>query len=371
MKKIVILGSTGEIGKHALAVAAKFPEKLQVIGLACGQDKEALKQQIAQWQPQMAVVASENPEGLIELATLPEADLVVVAVVGVAGIAPTLAAIRAGKNVALATKEVLVIAGEIVLQEAKKSGSQIIPLDSEHSAMFQALQSGKISEIERVYLTMGQGRIAQMTKEQMAKLSPEEVLQVNRWKMGQKITVDAATCVNKIFEAIEAAKLFNLKAEQIQIVVHPEYICHSLVEFQDGSIIGEFGTSNMERYLQYGLLYPERLPSKKENKMSLLNQRLTFLSPDDEKFSLLKLVSKLVEAEGNLPALFHGADRAMVEAFLERKIGFVQLFELLTAVIMENSQLELATKFDLKLALTTEELGYQLAKEKINNYVSK
>jgi 1-deoxy-D-xylulose-5-phosphate reductoisomerase len=336
-KKIIILGSTGNVGRAALAVVDRFPEKLKVVGLSANHQSSQWQAQLEKYQPLASCLAASEPEGLVKLVRETAADLVVVAVVGAAGIAPTLAAIETGKNVALATKEVLVIAGKKVLAAAKKNQVTILPLDSEHSAMFQALQSGRVSEIEKVYLTMGTGRIAKMSRQEQEKLTPAQVLQTNHWVMGQKITLDSATCVNKIFEAIEAAYFFSLRPEQIQIVVHPEYVCHSLVEFRDGSIIGEFGSAQMERYLQYGLLYPERHPSPPANKISLLGQTLSFLPPDVKKFPVLQVVPQLLSASYNLPAVFHGADESCTQAFLAGKLSFPQIGEVLVKVVAQGA----------------------------------
>ncbi len=331
-KKIVILGSTGEIGRRALAVIERFSEQFEVIGLSCYHDSELFREQVEKFGIKQAVIAESDPEGLVRLASLEDVETVVMAVVGMAGIAPTVAALERGKRVALATKEVLVVAGQRVLELARANGGEIIPVDSEHGAIFQALKSGRKQELERIYLTIGAGKIAQLSKEEMEVLQPAEVLQTNHWVMGKKITLDSATCVNKVFEMIEAAHLFDLSSEQIQVVVHPEYICHSLVEFRDGSIIGEFGNSEMERYLQYALTYPERWESKSENKISLLDKSLSFLTADEEKFPVLKLGRRIIESKLNLGAVFHGADEICAEAFIAGEIAFTDFYDIFEQV---------------------------------------
>lgn len=369
MKKIVILGSTGEIGSRALEVVDAFPDELKVVGLSSHRGGEKFDQQVAKYRPQQAVISSQNPGGLIKLATLAAADLIVVSVVGTAGLAPTIAAIEAKKNVALATKEVLVIAGELVFNLAKKNRVEIIPIDSEHSALSQSLRSGNEKEIKNIYLTMGSGDIARLTPEQMSQLSPTQVTQVNQWQMGQKITVDSATCVNKLFEAIEAARFFNLSASQIKIVVHPEYICHSLVEFVDGSLIGEFGTAQMSRYLQYALLHPKRLAAVNDSYLDLMNKQLSFLAPNTAKFPILNLLPSLLTKTEN-GAIFHGADRLAVEMFLQEKIKFTDIYTVIKKTL-ETLKTSKKPK-TLNDYLEIEEQAYQKAKKLAeSNYVQK
>lgn len=369
-KKIVILGSTGEIGRHALNIVDKFPELFEVIGLSCLHNSSVFQEQIKKYQPRYSCVASEKNFELETLAALPELDLVIVAVVGKSGLKPTLAAINQGNNVALATKEVLVLAGKEILDLARKKNVNILPIDSEHSAIFQSLHAGKPSEIEKIYLTMGSGKIAKMSIENIGKLKPKTVLKKNQWKMGTKITIDAATCVNKVFEALEAAYLFNLKSTQIQIVVHPEYLCHSLVEFVDGSIIGEFGSPDMDRYLQYAMFYPNRFQTTADLKINLLNTKLTFLSPNEDKFPVLKLIPMLIDSPSSfyLPSVFYGADEILTKAFLDKKINFLQIGDTLIKV-MTKAKKELVKKpfFNetvlIKNIEKAENFGCKLAKE--------
>ncbi|MDR0463420.1 MAG: hypothetical protein LBG64_04345 [Pseudomonadales bacterium] len=369
-KRLVILGSTGSIGRHALNIVDRFPDQLEVVALSCNSRSKLFEEQLEKYQPLAYAVASEDENGLERLASISGVDLVVVGVVGTAGIAPTVAALKKGTNVALATKEVMVIAGEAIMELAAEVGAKIIPIDSEHSAMFQSLLSGNVKELNKVYLTMGYGKIAQMKKQDIDLLTKEEVLKTNKWVMGQKITVDSASCVNKIFEAIEAAHLFSLNAEQIQIVVHPEYLCHSLVEFVDGSIIGEFGTANMDRYLQYALFYPKRMPAPKTDFISLLDQTLTFKTPDYERFPILNLISKIINSPHNLAAVFHGADRAVVEAFLADQIKFGDIEKIIAQALDDYQPSKTTTDDKIKQALEIESVGYELAQQIIEkNYV--
>lgn len=244
MKKIAILGSTGVIGSKALEVVRDHPEEFKVVSIAAGHKSPQLKAQVKEFNPKIVGIGEK---GLMDAVDDHEIDLVIVSVVGGVGIEPTLAAIRAGKNVGLATKEVLVLEGRKVMREVQKRQANLIPIDSEHSAIFQSLKAGKNQEIRRIYLTMGKGRISTMSQREKEKLTPEQVLNRKTWVMGKKIGVDSATCINKAFEMIEAKWLFGLKPDQIEVIVHPEYLCHSLVEFTDGSIITELGVPDMKK----------------------------------------------------------------------------------------------------------------------------
>lgn len=373
-KKIVILGSTGEIGRHALNIVDRFPDQLQVVGLSCYHDSDLFRQQLAQYQPTAHCIASQNPAGLVQLASMPAADLIIIAVVGAAGIEPAVAAITSHHHLALATKEVLVIAGQQIMALARQNNVKILPIDSEHSAIFQSLQSGQINAIAKIYLTMGKGKIAQLSPTQMSKLTPSEVMQTNHWVMGKKITLDSATCVNKVFEAIEAARLFNLHADQIQVTVHPEYLCHSLVEFVDGSIIGEFGTANMDRYLQYVLTYPTRQPAPPADHLSLLDQKLSFLTPDYQRFPILTLIPRLINSQLNLAAVFHGADEACAHAFWAEQIKFTDFYPIFIQTLdqFEQTYISQNATATVDTDLQLEKIGQDLAQQIIESksYVS-
>lgn len=326
MKKIAILGSTGKIGSQALEVVKSYPKEFQVIGLACGHQSKKFDQQVKEFKPKITAVAEKDGEqGIIKVATHPEVEMVVVAVVGMAGLAPTLAAIKAGKDIALATKEALVVAGELVMREVKKYKVRLIPLDSEHSAIFQSLRSGKTNEIRRLILTMGKGSIAKMTKIQLKKVNIKDIFNRPAWTMGEKIAVDSATCMNKAFEVIETRWLFNVLPEQIEVVVHPGYLCHSLVEFVDGSIITELGVPDMKRYIQYALFYPQRKKTKVSSYVELVGKKLTFEKPPLDKFPCLKLGYQALKVGGTMLAVMHGADKVAVEAFIEKQIGFTDI----------------------------------------------
>lgn len=326
MKKVVILGSTGKIGTQTLEVIKSYPYEFKVVGLACFEKSGRLAKQIQEFKPRLvAAVKVDGEEKLSQIAGMAEADLVVVAVVGMAGVKPTLAAIKAGKKIALATKEVLVVAGEAIVALAKKHHTEIIPIDSEPSAIFQALKSGRKKEIKKIILTMGKGPIARMKKDQLAKVTMKQILNRATWSLGDKIAVDSATGINKAFEVIEVCRMFDLAPGKVEIVVHPEYLCHSMVEFIDGSIIGEFGTADMKRYIQYALFYPQRKLTKVSNFINLVGKKITFEKPSCDKFPCLQLGFEVAGKGGTMPAVLHGADRAAVTAFLKKRLAFTDI----------------------------------------------
>lgn len=322
MKKIVILGSTGQIGRQTLEIIKAHPGEFKVVGISANKNIELLKQQVQEFKPTTFAVGEKDLE---RLATLKEADMVVVAVVGLAGLKPTLAAVRAGKDVALATKEVLVLAGELVMKEVNKHKVKLIPIDSEHSAIFQCLQTGKKKEIKRLILTMGKGPIAKMRQEDFKRVTLKDIFNRSAWKMGNKITIDSATCINKSFEVIEAKWLFAVSPEKINIVVQPEYLCHSMVEFVDGSIIAEIGTPDMKRYIQYALFYPQRKKSNMTTYADLIGKKISFEAPPFNKFPGLKIGFEALKKGGTMPAAMHGADESAVKAFLKKRISFIEI----------------------------------------------
>jgi 1-deoxy-D-xylulose-5-phosphate reductoisomerase len=325
MKKVAILGSTGVIGSKALEVVRDYPEEFKVVSLAAGHDSKELQEQIREFKPKMIGIGSQ---GLMKAITQ-EIDLAIVAVVGKAGIAPTLKAIALKKDIGLATKEVLVLEGEKVMTAVKKSGINLLPIDSEHSAIFQSLKSGQNKEIKNIYLTMGQGRISAMSEAQKVRLTPKQVLQRKTWVMGPKIGIDSATCINKAFEIIEARWLFNLRPEQIKVVVHPEYCCHSLVEFTDGSTINELGVAEMKRYVQYAMFYPERRVVKNIPAINLSNTSLSFQAADLDKFPGLRLGHEALKKGSRGAKVLYTADEKAVEKFLTGKIKFTEIVPLI------------------------------------------
>jgi 1-deoxy-D-xylulose-5-phosphate reductoisomerase len=279
-----------------------------------------------------------------------------VAVVGGGGIMPTMEAIKRKKQVALATKEVMVMGGELVVDAAKKYGVSIIPIDSETSAVFQSLRTGEKKEIKRLILTMGKGKIARMRDKEFSHITIEDVFGGGHWKMGDKITVDSATCVNKAFEVIEARYFFDIPGSKITVTVHPEYICHSMVEFNDGSIVGEFGTSDMRRYIQHALFYPER----KANDLgtNIIGKSMSFEEAPYKRFPCLTLGHEVLRLGGTAGAVFHGSDRAAVELFLAKKIGFLQIYEIIEGVLKRT---KIVKKPNLEQIFQAEEEAYELA----------
>jgi 1-deoxy-D-xylulose-5-phosphate reductoisomerase len=352
VKRIVILGSTGSIGTQALDIVRQHPDKFKVVGLTANSHIEKLREQIEEFGPEAVCVADETKaellktdvpvysgdEGLKTIATL-ESDLLINSVVGSAGLIPTLEAIKKGITIALANKETLVLAGEIVMREAEKHHVTIIPIDSEHSALFQSLKSGRKAEIRNLYLTMGKGKIAEMSQEQLRRVTMQDIFNRPAWNMGSKITIDSATCMNKVFEIIEARWLFDVAPEQIKVIVHPDYICHSLVEFIDGSLITELGTPDMKRYTQYALFYPERAQVTVSSFTDLYGKTLRFEKPAFDKFPCLNLGHFALEQGGIMPAVLHGADHAAVKAFMENKIGFMDIPEIIAATIQKTSNI--------------------------------
>lgn len=364
-KKIAILGSTGKIGSQTLEVIKSYPKEFKVVGLACGHQSKKFDQQVKEFRPKIKASAEKDGEqGVVKVAVQPDVELVVVAVVGMAGLAPTLAAIKAGKDIALATKEVLVVAGELVMKEIRKRKVKLIPLDSEHSAIFQCLHSGNKKEIKRLILTMGKGPIAKMSKKQLEKVNIKDIFNRPAWSMGQKIAVDSATCMNKAFEIIEAKWLFGVFPEQIEVVVHPEYLCHSLVEFVDGSIVTELGSPDMKRYIQYALFYPERKKTKVSSFVELVGKKITFEKPPFEKFPCLKLGHKALKAGGTMPAAMHGADRTAVDAFLEKKIGFTDIPKIVEETMKNHKSIKNPSLVQI---LRAEKWGQEKAKSLIRS----
>lgn len=355
MKKIVILGSTGYIGQQALEIVRAFPKELKIVGLTANKNKELLAKQVKEFKP---VAFGLGESELTKISTLKEADLILVAVVGLSGLAPTLAAISAKKNIALATKEVMVVAGELVVKEAKKNKISLIPIDSEHSAIFQCLRAGHKNEVKRIILTMGKGRFAAMNDQELKKITLKDIYLKRTWIMGEKITIDSATCLNKSFEIIEAKWFFDLPPEKINVIVHPEYLCHSMVEFNDGSIVAEIGTADMKRYIQHALFYPERKEARATSFSDLLNKKITFEPAPYKKFPGLTLGFKALKAGGTMPAVLHGADDSAVKEFLKGKIKFTDIPEIIKQTMQDHMVIKNA---HLKEILKAEEWGRNYA----------
>lgn len=342
MKNIVILGSTGSIGKSSLDVISMFPERFRVTGLTAGNNISLLYEQINKFNPEIVAVADENAyrslkdiikgtnqpiilhgvDGICSVAQFQKADIVISAISGSAGLLPTVSAIRAKKTIALANKEALVTAGRIVMSEAEKYGAAILPVDSEHSAIFQCLNGAKRDSIRKLILTASGGPFVGKTSEELDRISFRDALKHPNWKMGRKITIDSATLMNKGLEVIEAHYLFNLPPEQIDVLVHPQSIVHSIVEFNDGSYIAQMSNPDMKGPIAYALSYPERL----HNVMKPINwdkiSTLSFSKPDNGTFPSLSLAYHALKTGGTMPAVMNASNEIAVKAFLNEIIGF-------------------------------------------------
>jgi 1-deoxy-D-xylulose-5-phosphate reductoisomerase len=346
MKRLAILGSTGSIGQQTLEVVRSSGDRFQVIGLGAGRNLPLLERQIEEFQPRLVSIAEADltqslhrPEyelvSLDALASHPDVDLVVIAISGKAGLSPTLAAIEAGKSIALATKEVLVMAGEIVTAAARRRGMEILPIDSEPSAIWQCLR-GEEQRVARLILTASGGPFRQFSREQLATVTLQQALEHPTWKMGKKITIDSATMMNKGFEVIEAHWLFDVPMEKIEAVVHPQSIVHSFVEFVDGSTKAQLSPPDMRLPIQYALFYPERPPSELPRLDFSNIGPLTFEAPDLERFPCLRLALEAGREGGTYPAVLSAADEVAVEFFLEQRIGFLDIATLVEDTLEQH-----------------------------------
>ena len=350
-RTLSILGSTGSIGRQTLDVAQVCGH--QVAALTVNRSVELAEQQARQFQPQLVVAVDESAardlkqrladtsirvvggrEGLMEAATLPQADTVVTAVVGIAGLEPTLAAIDQGKRIALANKETLVCAGDLVMRRAEEKGAEIVPVDSEHSAIFQCLQGCKDrGEVKRLIITASGGPFFGKTREELEHVTRAQALRHPNWAMGAKITIDSATLMNKGLEFIEAMRLYHMPPQQIQVVVHRESIIHSLVEFNDGAILAQLGTADMRVPIQYALTWPERTPGPATPLDLLTCPPLTFAKPDPDTFRCLGLALECAQKGGTSTAILNGANEVAVELFLEEKISFLDIARLVEGAL--------------------------------------
>lgn len=344
-KNIVILGSTGSIGRNVLNVAAGFPEHFSVLGLAAGWNIDLLRQQIADFSPRLVSVAQEDvalklktllgpgsrteivwgPDGNKQVACLAEADMVVSAIVGGAGMLPTFAAIKAGKDIALANKETLVMAGRLIMAEVKRQQIRLLPIDSEHSAIAQALEAGRKEDVVRIILTASGGPFLEFGRKSLWQVTPEKALDHPNWAMGRKISIDSATLMNKGLEVIEARWLFAMELEKIEVLIHPQSIVHSLVEFVDGAVVAQLGLPDMRVPISYALAYPERLDTGLSRLDLAECGNLSFSRPDLDRFPALDIAFEACRTGGCSPAVLNGANEVGVAAFLERKIRFPQI----------------------------------------------
>ncbi|MCS7063232.1 MAG: 1-deoxy-D-xylulose-5-phosphate reductoisomerase [Methylacidiphilales bacterium] len=354
-KRVVILGSTGSIGQSALKVARDLPQHMEVIGLAAHRQVDALLAQAHEFKPQAIsisdetlypVLRSEAPRqtktfsgasGLIELATLADADLILIAIVGTQGLQPALAAIRSGKDIAVASKEILVMAGEIVMREAERHNVRVLPVDSEHNAIFQCLEGHSHKHISRLILTASGGPFRQSSAEEIARATPAQALRHPTWKMGAKITIDSATLFNKGLEMIEARWLFNVPIDRVDVLIHPQSIIHSMVEFIDGSQLAQMSHTDMCFPIQYAITYPERLPNTLPPLDLTQIRALTFEPPDPVRFPAINLARQAGQIGGTLPAVFNAANEVAVAAFLDEKIPFPAIWETVSATMQAHA----------------------------------
>lgn len=352
MKNISILGSTGSIGQSTLSVVEKFPDRFKVVALAAGNNVDILEKQVRQFRPAMVSVvsplAAENlkkrcadanlrifsgVEGMIQVAAAEEAQITVSAIVGTAGLVPTLAAIRAGKTIALANKEVLVTAGELVMAECKSRGVKLLPVDSEHSAIFQCLHAGANKDIRKLILTASGGPFRSFSKKDLAKATLAQALKHPNWSMGRKITIDSATLMNKGLEVIEARWLFDMKPEMIKVLVHPQSIVHSMVEYADGAVVAQLGMPDMKGPIAYALSYPERLDNVSPALDLAAVGTLTFEEPDMERFPCLAYAFNALESGGSMPAVLSAANEVAVKHFLDEKIDYTDIARVIKATM--------------------------------------
>ena len=374
MKKIAILGSTGSIGTQTLQVARENGD-LEVLGLAAGNNIKLLEEQIREFRPRLVAVWSEEKakelrenvndiditivsgmDGLIEVATIAESEILVTAIVGMIGIRPTIEAIKAGKDIALANKETLVTAGHIIMPLARENNVAILPVDSEHSAIFQSLQGNPRGALHKILLTASGGPFRGKKREELEGIQVEDALKHPNWEMGRKITIDSSTLVNKGLEVIEAKWLFDVDIEQIEVVVHPQSIIHSMVEYVDGAIIAELGTPDMKLPIQYALYYPERryLPGERVDFAKL--SQMTFEKPDMDTFYGLHLAIEAGKVGGSLPTVFNAANELAVSKFLNRQIKYLEIPEIIETCMRKHKNIACPTVEEI---LRTEQEVYE------------
>ena len=358
IKKISVLGSTGSIGTQTLEIA-RYNQDIGITALAAGSNVELLEKQVREFHPKIACLWKEEAarelkrrirdldvkvvsgmEGLMEAACEPEAQIVVTAVVGMIGIRPTIAAMEAGKDIALANKETLVTAGHIIMPLAKEKGVKILPVDSEHSAIFQCLQGAGENRIHKILLTASGGPFRGRSREQLSGVQPEDALKHPNWSMGHKITIDSSTMVNKGLEVMEARWLFGVEMDQVQVVVQPQSVIHSMVQFADGAVIAQLGTPDMKLPIQYALYYPERrfLPGERLDFAKLGS--ITFEDPDMEVFRGLKLASRAGKRGGSLPTVYNAANEYAVGKFLNREISYLTIIDMIEGAMEHHKVVE-------------------------------
>ncbi len=378
MKKIAILGSTGSIGTQTLEIVRENSE-LQVVALAAGSNVELMERQIREFRPAVAAMWKEEAaeelkkrvadlevkivskmDGLLEIATLESVEILVTALVGMIGIRPTIAAIEQGKDIALANKETLVTAGHLIMPLAQKKGVSILPVDSEHSAIFQSMRGEKKEQVEKILLTASGGPFRGRKREELTQIQPRDALKHPNWSMGRKITIDSSTLVNKGLEVIEAKWLFDLTLEQIQVVIHPQSIIHSMVQYRDGGIIAQLGTPDMKLPIQYALFYPDRMPMKGKRVDFYELGTMTFEKPDISTFEGLALAYEAARIGGSMPTVYNAANEKAVSLFLEGKISYLGITELISDAMKHH---QVIYNPNLEEILKTEQESYQYINE--------
>lgn len=383
MKRLALLGSTGSIGQNVLAVVRQFPERFRVVGLSAGRNLDLLAAQVMEFGPECVSVADpalERPladrlpvhrrprivsgdAGNCEIAALATADMVVSAVVGAVGLLPALTAIRNGKDLGLANKETLVMAGRLVMDAVRQHGSKLLPIDSEHSAIFQALEAGRTEDVSRLILTASGGPFRTWSADALARATLDQALAHPNWSMGRKISIDSATLMNKGLEVIEARWLFTMPPEHIDVVVHPQSIVHSLVEYRDGSVVAQLGIPDMRIPIAYALTYPERLELQLPRLSLAQCGQLAFEPPDSQRFPALQLAYTALAMGGTKPAALNAANEVAVEAFLERKISFPRITEIVATVLNATDQ---GDELDLDTILAADQEARHLAVQEID-----
>lgn len=365
IKHISILGSTGSIGQSTLAVVEKYPERFKVVGLAAGNNLDLLEQQVRKFRPSLvSVISSVSAEklkqrcadmkvtilsgvpGMVQVAAMDEAELTVSAIVGTAGLVPTMAAVRAGKTIALANKEVLVTAGELVMAECKSRGVKLLPVDSEHSAIFQCLQAGANQDIRKLIVTASGGPFRTFSKKDLEQVTLAQALKHPNWSMGKKITIDSATLMNKGLEVIEARWLFDVRPEQIKALVHPQSIIHSMVEYKDGAVVAQLGMPDMKGPIAYALSYPERLADVSPALDLAAIGTLTFEEPDLTRFPCLAYAYDALRAGGSMSAVLSAANEVAVKYFLEEKIRYTDIARVIRSVMDAHTPFAISTVED-------------------------
>lgn len=355
-RKIILLGSTGSIGTQTLDVVRNNKEELSVVGLAANRNVDLIEKQIREFEPRLAAMFDEDAanelkvrvadlnvkvlagmDGLLEMVADNTADTVLTAVVGMIGIRPTIAAIESGKDIALANKETLVTAGHIIIPLAKKHGVKILPVDSEHSAIFQSLNGEPKDKVEKILLTASGGPFRHMTKDQLSKVTVDDALKHPNWSMGPKVTIDSASLVNKGLEVMEASWLFGVSADDIQVVIQPQSIIHSMVQYTDGAVMAQLGVPDMKLPIQYALFYPDRRPMSEEKLDFFKLKEITFEEPRIDVFKGLPLALKAAHIGGSMPTVFNAANEMAVRLFLGRKLRFLEIYDMITDAMEHHS----------------------------------